>query len=138
MLYGTNGSGIKGWYSQPSGGSGMTYPGAGVPNCTGSAWGTSYAVGTSANDLVQLNSSGQLPAVSGANLTGMTAAMVGAAPATTGTSILKGNGSAAQRRQFLIPIMLRSGITAIQLIYGMATISFPASLMSGRPLPGAT
>ena len=93
MLYGTNGSGIKGWYSQPSGGSGMTYPGAGVPLCTGSAWGTSYAVGTSANDLVQLNSSGQLPAVSGANLTNLTAAMVGAAPATTGTSILKGNGS---------------------------------------------
>jgi hypothetical protein len=93
MLYGTNGSGIKGWYSQPSGGGGMAYPGAGVPLCTGSAWGTSYAVGTSANDLVQLNSSGQLPAVSGANLTNLTAAMVGAAPATSGTSILKGNGS---------------------------------------------
>ncbi|MGD0826574.1 MAG: hypothetical protein ABSA09_00600 [Desulfobaccales bacterium] len=93
MLYGTNGAGVKGWYSQPGGGSGMTYPGAGVPLCTGSAWGTSYAVGTSANDLVRLNASGQLPAVSGANLTNLTAAMVGAAPATSGTSILKGNGS---------------------------------------------
>ena len=41
MLYGTNSSGIKGWYSQPSGGSGMVYPGAGVPVSTGSAWGTS-------------------------------------------------------------------------------------------------
>jgi len=52
-----------------SGGSSMTYPGAGVPNSTGSAWGTSYAVGASANDLVQLNASGQLPAVSAALLT---------------------------------------------------------------------
>lgn len=49
----------------------MVYPGAGVPNSTGSGWGTSYAVGASANDLVQLNSSGQLPAVSGANLTNL-------------------------------------------------------------------
>ena len=51
------------------GGGSMTYPGAGVPNSTGSAWGTSYTVGTAANNLVQLNSSGQLPAVSAANLT---------------------------------------------------------------------
>lgn len=46
-----------------------SYPGAGVPNSTGSAWDTSYAVGTSANNLVQLNGSGELPAVSAANLT---------------------------------------------------------------------
>lgn len=45
------------------------YPGAGVPNSTGSAWGTSYTVGTSANNLVQLNGSAQLPAVSAALLT---------------------------------------------------------------------
>ncbi|MGO9177160.1 MAG: hypothetical protein ACLQED_13635 [Desulfobaccales bacterium] len=54
----------------------MVYPGAGVPNSTGSAWGTSYAVGTSANNLVQLNGSGQLPAVSGALLTNLPAGMV--------------------------------------------------------------
>ena len=53
----------------PAGGS-MTYPGAGVPKSTGSAWDTSYTVGTSANNLVQLNASAQLPAVPGANLTG--------------------------------------------------------------------
>lgn len=46
-----------------------SYPGAGVPNSTGSAWGTSYTVGTAADNLVQLNGSGQLPAVSAANLT---------------------------------------------------------------------
>lgn len=51
-----------------SGGS-MVYPGAGVPNSTGSAWGTSYTVGTGANNLVQLNGSSQLPAVSAALLT---------------------------------------------------------------------
>lgn len=43
MLYGTNASGVKGWYSQPSGGSGgdMVYPGSGIPVSAGSAWGTS-------------------------------------------------------------------------------------------------
>jgi hypothetical protein len=46
----------------------MTYPGAGVANSTGSAWGTSYAVGTSASNLVQLDSSAKLPAVNGENL----------------------------------------------------------------------
>ena len=51
-----------------NGGGGITYPGAGVPNCTGSAWGTSYTVGTAANNLVQLNGSAQLPGVSGALL----------------------------------------------------------------------
>jgi len=47
----------------------MVYPGAGVPNSTGSTWGTSYTVGTAANNLVQLNGSAQLPAVSAALLT---------------------------------------------------------------------
>jgi hypothetical protein len=45
------------------------YPGAGVPNSTGSAWGTSYTVGAAANNLVQLDSSARLPAVSAALLT---------------------------------------------------------------------
>ena len=48
-----------------------TYPSAaGVANWNGSAWGTSYTVGTAANNLVQLNGTAQLPAVSGALLTG--------------------------------------------------------------------
>jgi hypothetical protein len=51
------------------GGGGMVYPGAGVANSTGAAWGTSYTVGTGANNLVQLNGSSQLPAVSAALLT---------------------------------------------------------------------
>jgi hypothetical protein len=48
---------------------GMVYPSAGVANSTGSAWGASYAVGTAANNLVQLNGSAQLPVVSAALLT---------------------------------------------------------------------
>ena len=59
----------------------MVYPGAGVGNSTGSAWGTSYAVGTAANDLVQLNGSIQLPSVSGALLTNIPITLT-----TTGTS----------------------------------------------------
>lgn len=50
---------------------GMVYPGAGVANSTGTAWGTSYTVGTAANNLVQLNGTAQLPAVSGALLTNL-------------------------------------------------------------------
>ena len=52
-----------------SGGS-ATYPSAaGVANWNGSAWGTSYTVGTAASNLVQLNASAQLPAVSADLLT---------------------------------------------------------------------
>lgn len=47
-----------------------TYPSvAGVANWNGSAWGTSYTVGTGASNLVQLNASAQLPAVSADLLT---------------------------------------------------------------------
>src|SRR5208283_915490 len=38
----------------PSSG-GMTYPGAGIPNSTGSAWGTSYTVGSTGSDIPQLS-----------------------------------------------------------------------------------
>lgn len=51
------------------GGSSIGYPPAGVPQSTGSAWGASLTLGTAANNLVQLNGSAQLPAVSAANLT---------------------------------------------------------------------
>ena len=48
----------------------MVYPAAGVPLSTGSAWGSSYTVGTTGSDLCCVLSSGALPAVSAANLTG--------------------------------------------------------------------
>jgi len=43
-----------------SGSGSMVYPGAGVPLSTGSSWGTSYTVGSAANNLPQLNGSGVL------------------------------------------------------------------------------
>lgn len=47
-----------------------TYPSAaGVAYFDGTTWGTSYTVGTAANNLVQLNASAQLPAVSADLLT---------------------------------------------------------------------
>jgi len=54
-------------------GGGMVYPGAGVPNSTGGAWGTSYTVGTGPNNLLQLNASSQIPAVNAALLTSLNA-----------------------------------------------------------------
>ena len=60
-----------------------TYPSAaGVANWGGSAWGTSYTVGTAANNLVQLNGSAQLPAVSGALLTNLDYDNINNAPST--------------------------------------------------------
>jgi hypothetical protein len=47
----------------------MTYPSAGVPLSNGTAWGTSYAVGLLAGNLIVLDENGALPAVSAANLT---------------------------------------------------------------------
>jgi len=49
----------------------LSFPGAGVANSTGTGWGTSYQVGISANDLVQLNGSAQLPALNGSLLTNL-------------------------------------------------------------------
>lgn len=51
------------------GSGGIGYPASGVAVSNGSAWLTPYQVGTGANNLVQLNGSSQLPAVSAANLT---------------------------------------------------------------------
>ena len=63
-----------------------TYPSAaGVANWGGSAWGTSYTVGTAANNLVQLNGIGQLPAVPGTLLTStFTGTLVGSATTLQG------------------------------------------------------
>ena len=63
-----------------------TYPSAaGVANWSGSAWGTSYTVGTGASNLVQLNGSAQLPAVSGALLTGsFTGTLIGSQTTLSG------------------------------------------------------
>lgn len=55
----------------PSGSGSMVYPPSGVPRSTGSSWGSSYQVGTSANQLVQIGGDGKLPALDGSNLTNL-------------------------------------------------------------------
>ena len=52
-------------------GQAMTYPGAGVAVSGGSSWSSSLTVGTGNDNLVKLNGSAQLPAVSGALLTNL-------------------------------------------------------------------
>ena len=77
-------------------GGNITYPAAGVVNSTGSAWGSSYAVGTVANNLVQLNASGQLPAVSAALLTNfpiLNQNTAGTASNVTGTVAVANGGT---------------------------------------------
>jgi hypothetical protein len=79
-------------------GAASNYPAAGVANSTGSAWGTSYAVGNAPNDLVQLNGSGQLPAVSAALLTNfptLNQNTTGTASNVTGTVAIANGGTGA-------------------------------------------
>ena len=77
-------------------GAAKAYPPSGVPTSTGSAWGSSYAVGTGANNLVQLNAGGQLPAVSAALLTNFPALnqnTTGTAANVTGTVAIANGGT---------------------------------------------
>jgi len=72
------------WYAPVS----FNYPAAGIPNSTGSAWGGSYTVGTSANDIPQLTGSGYLPTAIMPGFTGdMTSSNGGVA-----TTVVKVNG----------------------------------------------
>jgi len=77
-------------------GAAKTFPPAGVANSTGSAWGTPYTVGAAANNLVQLNASGQLPAVSAALLTNfpvLNQNTTGTAANVTGTVAIANGGT---------------------------------------------
>ncbi len=74
------------------GGGGGTYPGAGVPNSTGSAWGTSYTVGTAANNLVQMTAATKLPAVDGSSLTNLSTPVVPLPTPSTAFTISLPNG----------------------------------------------
>jgi hypothetical protein len=64
----------------------------GVPKVTSGTWSNGYTVGTSANNLVQLNSSAKLPAIDGSLLTNLPVA--GGALAADGTTALTGNWDA--------------------------------------------
>jgi len=72
-----------------NGSGGMVYPGIGVPSSTGSAWGSSYTVGTGASNLVQLTAESKLPAVDGSLLTNLPGGI-----SYPGVGIAKSTGSA--------------------------------------------
>jgi len=143
------GSAAMTWGTCGGTGGSMVYPPAGVPNSTGSAWSsTSYAVGTAANDLVQLNSSAQLPAVSGALLTGIYpgAGIANSTGTGWGTSYTLCSGSACGQSSAYgdIPslsaqgILYATGVTAAGFCINTSCItSWPSGGGGGMVYPGA-
>ena len=120
-----------------------SYPGAGVPASTGGAWGASYAVGTGAGNLVQLNSGSQLPAVSAALLTnwptfnqsttGTAAGLNGVLLSGLATGLLKNTTStgapsiAVDGTDFVSPASLNGGA----LPASVTTVAAASSVISG-------
>jgi hypothetical protein len=128
-----------------SGGSGMTYPGAGVPNSTGSAWGTSYAAGASANDLVQLNASGQLPAVSAALLTGFPTLNQSTTGNAATATALASPPAQCSGGQYSTGVAVSGNANCAQVAYaqvsGVPTVPFASGsnpAMDGTAAPGSS
>ena len=125
------------------GGSGsMVYPAAGVPNSTGTAWGTSYAVGTAASDLVQLNASGQLPAVSAVNLTSYPYTSLTGAP-TIPTTADWPNAGACTTNEWVTALVNGAISTCLQPAFsnlsGTATAAqIPTALSNTTSVNGTT
>lgn len=107
----------------------MTYPGAGIPNSTGSAWGTSYTVGTGANNLVQLNGSSQLPAVSAALLTNFPTLNQNTTGNAATASALAANPTDCSAGQYATTIAANGNLTCAQVGY---------SQVSGTPTLGTS
>lgn len=123
----------------------MVYPGAGVANSTGSAWGASYAVGTSASNLVQLNGSSQLPAVSGALLTDLPAANVTLSNLTSNsvglnTDLKPGSWGAVNLGTSLLPFgtLTISGATSGQGGYALIQAASADTSARSIALPAAS
>ena len=115
----------------------MTYPGAGVPNSTGSSWGTSYVVGTAANDLVQLNSSGQLPAVDGSQLTNLPATSIPAGVIVPYAGSTAPSGWLLCYGQQVSTSAYANLYTAIGTTYGSGSGTFGIPDLRGRAAFGA-
>jgi hypothetical protein len=98
------------------GGPSITYPGAGVPSSTGSAWGSSYTVGTAANDLLQLNANGQVSAGQMPALTGDATSAAGSAA----TTVAKVNGGSVPANSALLGTNASSQLIA-QTMWGSGT-----------------
>lgn len=88
-------------WGPPTGGGGMVFPGAGIGNSTGSAWGTSFIAGTTANNLLQLDSSGNI-GIAGKVSSGAGGSATGGIDMAFGTSAnLGGNPAAGKLTLFL-------------------------------------
>ena len=95
----------------------MTYPGAGVPLSTGSAWGTSYTVGAAANNLVQLNGSAQLPAVGAALLTNFPTLNQDTTGNAATATALASNPTDCTAGQYATTIAANGNLTCAQVTY---------------------
>lgn len=124
-------AGLRSWIPNGTGGS-MVYPGAGVACSTSTGWCTSYTVGTAANDLVQLNASGYLPALNASLLTDYAYANLTGVP-TIPTSANWPNAGACTTGQYVTTLTNGAVSTCAQVAY---------SQVSGTPaaytLPTAT
>ncbi len=130
----------------------MTWPGTpGIANYAGSnTWGTSYQVGVAANDLVQLNASAQLPAVSGALLTGIPySALTGTPPLGTwaalnypawssGTPFVKMTAAGTFALDTNTYLTANQTITLGGILSGSGTTSITAAAGSGYYMPTTT
>ncbi len=126
--------GDKTWQTLPAG---LSYPGAGVPVSTGSAWGTSYAVGTAANNLVQLNGSGQLPAVDGSQLTNLPATAIPAGVIVPYAGAAAPSGWLLCYGQQVSTGVYANLYTAIGSTYGSGSGTFGIPDLRGRTAFGA-
>ena len=103
-----------------------TYPSAaGVANWGGSAWGTSYTVGTAANNLVQLNASAQLPAVS-ADLLTITDAGIYFTTDTVGAALQELGGELAEVTQITLDASLTEAAGVLSVTHPVTSEAYGA------------
>ncbi len=118
----------------------MAYPAAGVTTSTGGAWGMSYTVGTGANNLVQLNGSSQLPALSAALLTNFpilnqnTTGTAGAAPVFAGSNGVTVSSSATPAFSFAASSSKSPTVIKFTPIVSVTTPSFTNLSAGARAL----
>jgi len=110
---GTNGqvltlsAGIPAWSTS----SGMVYPGAGIPNSTGSAWGTSYTT-TGSGTVVALATS---PSFTTPSLGAATATSVAATGAVSGSVVSATNGLVVNNNSVSANYSIPSGSSAMSV-----------------------